>query len=333
MWLLETMVESVCPYIVRQPLAGLAKSIEQEVRGFLQRRTAGASLRERTFPVLMLTYDPPSSVLAALETSEWWDYASSLLTEFEVRALVRVHIGSWTPTPDWLQEILDSPELAKLIENLLSGAMPADAKRLLIQRVGGYDIPEGRALIEAGLARRDASYPDYLAAFGRVAKGEADFQLLTAAADDPDVNVALGAIEGLRQCEWNTDAALRKVLENGTNDGIKSQALGALLSRTEDKDVLLEEYLGEGKDASLRAVAAQHVPLTNLERLQRIAEEDPSPSVRLVALNRVGSIVPESIFQRKELRGWFVKMKDRDNSSVIRAAARKYAEDLETPED
>jgi hypothetical protein len=109
---------------------------------------------------------------------------------------------------------------------------------------------------------------------------------------------------------------------------VKSQALGALLSRSESTDKLLEEYLGESKDASLRAVAAQHVPLTNVERLQRIVEEDPSPTVRLAALNRVGSIMPDGVIQHKELYGWFVKMKDRDNSAVIRAAARKYAEAL-----
>jgi hypothetical protein len=317
---------------VHQPLATLARSIEQEVRGFLQRRTAELSLREQAFRVFMLTYDPPTSVFPALATSEWWDYASCLLTEFEVRAIARFHTGAWEPTPEWLREILDSPELPKLFESLLAGTMPKDLKRSLIQRIGNHELPEGRSLIEAGLARKDANYADYLAAFGRVASTEEDFQRLTAAADDPDVNVALGAIEGLRLCNWHTDAELRKVLENGTNEGVKSQALGALLSRTKDKDALLEEYLAEDKDSSLRAVAVQHVPLTSVERLQRIAEEDPSPTVRLAALNRVGSIVPESIFQRKELRGWFVKMKDRDNSSVIRAAARKYAEDLDVPD-
>jgi hypothetical protein len=326
-WLLDEALEVVAG-IVGATLDGLARALEQELRNFLLRRTADREWRDIAFLAFILTFDPRTAVLTELERTEWWDYASALTRMYADRWMSRRMIYDYLP-PDWMVEFRESPEIAKLFHTLLQGPMPAEDKRLLIFRIAECEVPDGRAMIEAGLARKDANYPDYLTAFGALAETPADLQLLTAAADEPDVGAAQGAIEGLRRAGLpEADAELRKVLEEGANPGVKSQALGALLSRSESTDKLLEEYLGESKDASLRAVAAQHVPLTNVERLQRIVEEDPSPTVRLAALNRVGSIMPDGVIQHKELYGWFVKMKDRDNSAVIRAAARKYAEAL-----
>jgi hypothetical protein len=325
-WLLEQSISWVVVPVMEGHLVGLAQALEIELRELLTRRTVERGFREYFFFAYILTFDPHTNVLAELELSDWWDYASALASGYGKRP--RPLLRSYSEIA-WLETFFESPEIPKLFERLLQSAMPAADKRLMIQRIAEFLVPNGSAMIEAGLARKDTNYADYLTAFGAIAETGAELQRLTAAADEPDVAAAQGAIEGLRRSSLpEADVELRKVLEEGANPGVKSQALGALLSRSESTDKLLEEYLGESKDASLRAVAAQHVPLTNVARLQRIVEEDPSPTVRLAALNRVGSIVPDGVIQHKELYGWFVKMKDRDNSAVIRAAARKYAEAL-----
>jgi hypothetical protein len=330
-WMLEQNIHWVLTGMAEAHMVSFARALEQEFRNLLQRRTADRGFREYVFIAFVLTFDPHTDVLAELELSEWWDYASALPSGYGKRPKPLLRAGLEL---GWVTEFFASPEIPKLFERLLQGSMPIDDKRLLIQRIAEFAVPNGRAMIEAGLLIKDANYPDYLTAFGSFAETGEELQRLTSAADEPDVAAAQGAIEGLRQSTLpEADVELRKVLEDGKNLGVKSQALGALLSRTENTDTLLDEYLDESKDASLRAVAAQHVPLTSVERLQRIVEEDPSPTVRLAALNRVGSIVPESVFQRKELRGWFLKIKDRDNSYVIRAAARKYADALELKEE
>ncbi|MCB9934027.1 MAG: hypothetical protein H6841_11475 [Planctomycetes bacterium] len=325
-WLLELAVRHVFTPMIEAHMVSFARALEQELRNALLRRKAELGLREWQFFAFVLTFDPHTQVLAELERSEWWDYASALALLYDRRGQPG-HVRAVAPMVEWVNEFSSSDEIPKLFARLLQGPMPAEHKRLLIQRIAAYDVPDGRAMIEAGLARKDDNYPDYLTAFGSFASTDADLQRLTAAADDPDVAAARGAIEGLRQSSLAAaDAELRKVLEQGTNLGVKSQALGALLSRAEDKSALLEEYLDPNKDAALRAVAAAAVPLSDVARLQRVAEEDLSPTVRLAALNRVGSIQPASERERKDLHGWFVKMKDRDNSPVIRSAARKYAE-------
>ena len=230
---------------------------------------------------------------------------------------------------DLFEELKENTELPKLFERLLQGNMDADNKRLLIQRIAAYDVPNGRAMIEAGLQTKDANYPDYLVAFGSFASNATDLQRLTGAADDADVKIAQGGIEGLRQSRLGAaDTELRKVLEQGVNPGVKSQALGALLSRSTDKSALIEEYLDVNKDPSLRAVAVSHIPESNLDRLQEVVEEDPSLRVRQAALNRVGAVRPDNVPDRKRLRAWFLSIKERDASPVIRSAARKFAEAL-----
>jgi hypothetical protein len=48
--------------------------------------------------------------------------------------------------------------------------------------------------------------------------------------------------------------------------------------------------------------------------------------VRQAALNRLGAMQPADSRTRKELYGFFTKIRQRDDSPVIRAAARKYAD-------
>jgi hypothetical protein len=331
-WLLEQSVSWIILPVIEAHLVSFSKALVEEIRDLLQRRTADRALRDYMFGAYVLTFDPHTAIVQELEQAQWWDYAAVLAAAYGPRPPPGALRMGTPDYPDWAIELLQ--ELPKLFERLLQGSMSTEHKRLLIQQIAKSSVPDGMAMIEAGLALKDANYSDYLAAYGSLAQTGEELQRLTAAADEPDIAAAQGAIEGLRQSRLlEADTELRKVVDDGTNLGVKSQALGALLSRTEKADELLEEYLGESKDASLRAVAAQHVPLTNVERLQRIVEEDASPSVRIAALNRVGSIVPESVFQRKELRGWFLKIKDRDNSAVIRAAARKYADALELKEE
>lgn len=330
-WLLGVVRHAVLEPMLVGHMVSLARALEQEVRGLLLRRTMKLELRESFFAAFILTFDPHEAVFTALEGSEWWDYASVLPLIYGHRlqpgdeAVLRFGGGGI----DWVDALTDSEEIPKLFERLLQGSMSADAKRLLIQRIAEYDVPNGRAMIESGLARKDANYPDYLVAFGAFANSEADLQRLTAAGDDVDVSIAQAGIEGLRRSGLKAaDTELRKVLEQGANLGVKSQALGALLSRTSDKSALLEEYLDVNKDASLRAVAVGSIPETNIERLQKVVEEDPSLRVRQGALNRLGALRPESVIERKKLRIWFLSIKERDPSMVIRSAARQYAEAL-----
>ncbi|MCA8937680.1 MAG: hypothetical protein KDB68_15905 [Planctomycetes bacterium] len=330
-WLLDEVRFAVLEPIIVNHMVSLARALEQEVRGLLLRRTMKLELREAFFAAFILTFDPHEAVFTALEGSEWWDYASVLPLIYGHRlqpgdeAVLRFGRGGI----DWVDALTDSEEIPKLFERLLQGSMSADAKRLLIQRIAEYDVPNGRAMIESGLACKDANYPDYLVAFGAFANSEADLQRLTAAGDDVDVSIAQAGIEGLRRSGLSAaDTELRKVLEQGANLGVKSQALGALLSRTADKLALLEEYLDVNKDASLRAVAVGSIPETNIERLQKVVEEDPSLRVRQGALNRLGTLRPESDSERKKLRIWFLSIKERDPSMVIRSAARQYAEAL-----
>ena len=322
-WLIDQAISRVILPMLESHAVSFARSIEQELRNLLLRRKAEHAIREYFFGAYMLTFDPLINILTELERSEWWDYASVLASGYGPRALIKTGAIS----PEWLEALLMNEETPKLFERLLQGSMPAEDKRLLIQRIAKFNVPNGRAMIETGLARKDANYPDYLTAFGSFASDDADLQRLTTAANDPDVPAAAGAIEGLRQSALNAaDTELRKVLEQGLNLGVKSQALGAMLSRSANKSALLEEYLDPNKDASLRAVATAAIPLGDIARLQRVAEEDISPTVRLAALNRVGGITPADVRQRKELYGWFLKIKARDSSPIIRAAARKYAE-------
>lgn len=324
-WMLDEVRQSVLNPMLGIPLSDFAGALKQEFRNLLLRRTVKPGLREVFFLAFFLTFESSSLALEELERAEWWDYAAALAQVYGARK----HGGHSGMEFPLFEELRANADLPKLFERLLQGTMDAEAKRLLIQRIAEYDVPNGRAMIENGLATKDANYPDYLIAFGSFANSEADLQRLTSAADDSDVAIAQGGIEGLRQSGLQAaDTELRKVLEQGANPGVKSQALGALLSRANDKSALLEEYLDVNKDASLRAVAVAGIPDSNVQRLQQVVEEDPSLRVRQAALNRLGALRPDNVADRKNLRAWFLSIKERDESMVIRSAARKFAEAL-----
>jgi hypothetical protein len=207
---------------------------------------------------------------------------------------------------------------------MLSQPLDADLARRLIRAISERDMPNGGEMLEAGLARKDEFYGDWLTALGRMAQSDAELQRLTSAADDPDVKVAQGAIEGLRASSMpGADSELKRVLEQGANLGVKSQALGALLDRAGNSDQLLEEYLDEGKEASLRAVAIAFVPIKNVDRLKKAGEQDASPRVRQAALTRLGELKDTNL-----LFYFYVRAKN-DTSPVLRKQAERYAEELE----
>ena len=336
-WLLGSILISVFDPMLSSHMVSFARSIEQELRNLLLRRTAALRIREWSFAAFILTFDPHDAILVELERAEWWDYASVLPLLYTGRhkptdtdpeaPVMRINGGM---VLEWVEALIVGPAIPDLIERLLLGSMPKEHKRLLIQRLAERSVPNGRGMIEAGLDRKDDNYPDYLIAFGSFAADETHLQRLTRVADDPDVAAAQGAIEGLRRSGLSAaDTELRKVLEQGTNIGVKSQALGALLSRAENKNDLLEEFLDAGKDASLRAVAVAHVEITDIERLKLIVTDDQSPRVRQAALNRLGGITPENSRIRKDLLGFFRMVSSRDSSPVIRKAADKYASEFQ----
>lgn len=203
----------------------------------------------------------------------------------------------------------------------------------LIREVGKYS--HGDKLIEEGIARQGEYLQYYYAAYGFNRVDKTILKKLSNAANDPDPATAIGGVHGLRQ--WGNsdgDKALRTILEQGSNIAVKSHALGALLERTTDsnsRSKMLEDYLDANKSVSLRAVAVGHVPETDVERLQRIVDEDSSARVRTAALQRVGSISESLKTKRdkKAMRAWFLKVKARDSSPVIRSQARQFAKALE----
>lgn len=324
-WLLNEARAEVFLWAVTHEMTSLVDAVEQELRNFLLRRKADRFIRDTLFTAFILTFDPAEQVLQELSREEWWDYAVALVSWYTPRQGGR---SAWPV--DWLDTLLESEEVPKLFARLLQGSMPVGDKRLLIQGIADFDVPNGLQMILDGLDRKDDNYPDYLIAFGSFAADDAELQRLTRIADDPDVATAQGAIEGLRRSGLSAaDKELRKVLEQGTNIGVKSQALGALLSRAKDKTTLLEEYLDASKDASLRAVAVAHVDITDIERLKQIVTDDASPRVRQAALTRLGGITPENSRVRKDLLGFFRMVSSRDNSPVIRKAADKYAAEFQ----
>ena len=220
------------------------------------------------------------------------------------------------------------------VQGILTSESLAEPEMIaLIKEVGRY--PHGDRLIEEGIARQDKYLQYYYAAYGFNRVDKTILKKLSDAANDPNPATAIGAIHGLRQWgDSDGDKALRTILEQGSNVAIKSHALGALLERTTDfnsRSTMLEDYLDANKSASLRAVAVGHVPDNDVKRLQRIVDEDSSARVRTAALQRVGSISESLKTKRdkKAMRAWFLKVKARDSSPVIRSQARQFAKALE----
>lgn len=302
--------------------------LRNELRALLERATAPAEIREAVFVAWLQSLPDISSALADLESPKLQPYLYATVSVWDVRPLgpgphaLRPGSGSKIAVADWL--ISQHEPLRDLYRSLLQGNAAQTLKQQLIQALARYDFPHGRELVDAGISRKDANYGDYLAALGALAATADDLRKLTAAAAEPEVAFAQGAVDGLRQSHLReADAELRSIVEQGTNVAIQSQALGALLSRARndgDRNLLLEDYLNPNKDAGLRAVAVAHV--SDLDRLKRLVDEDESLRVRQAALTKLGDM------KDKKLRPFFLLVKDRDASPVLRQQARKYAEEL-----
>lgn len=296
--------------------------LRNELRALLERATAIAEIREGAFFAWLQSLPEVTSALSDLQSPKLQPYLFCTLQAWNQRAQVSAAAPPASPLLAWLREQADA--LRDLYRTLLQGNAELALKQQLIQALARYEFPHSRELVDAGSARKDANYGDYLAALGAMATTADDLRVLTAAAAEPEVAFAQGAVEGLRQSHLReADGELRSIVEQGTNVAIQSQALGALLSRARsdgDRNLLLEEFLNPNKEAGLRAVAVAHV--SDGERLKRLVDEDESLRVRQAALTKLGDM------KDKKLRPFFLLVKDRDASPVLRQQARKYAEEL-----
>lgn len=137
--------------------------------------------------------------------------------------------------------------------------------------------------------------------------------------------MARGAVNGLRNSTARgADDELRVILAAGTNNGIKGDALAALLARNPDsKERLVDEYLGEDRPAALRAIAVAYLSDKRLDRLKELGESDPELRVREAAIHRLGAL------KDKSLKTWFTRVSRSDSSAALRQLARKYAAELD----
>lgn len=311
--------------------AGVTVAIRENLRRMLERQTAPEELRFMALWLWITSLEDWSTALLELEQTALKAYLPML-----VRGLPRRDRGGGIPIIDDLMANLfenvgpgrgwalaHAQEIADLVKRMVTQPLGADIIRALIATVAERALPDALLIVEAGVSRKDEYLPAWLTALGCVG-GEAVLQRLTQAADDPDPLVAQGAVEGLRRSPTGgADAELRRVLEQGANIAVKSQALGAMLDRSVNKTALLDEYLDVNKDASLRAVAVAHIPRTDVERMKALVENDPSLRVRQAALTRLGEL------KDKSLRTWFLRIKERDPSPVLRQQAHRYADELE----
>ncbi|MCC7509460.1 MAG: hypothetical protein IT464_08805 [Planctomycetes bacterium] len=310
---------------------GVTVAIRENLRRMLERQTAPEELRFMALWLWITSLDDWSTALLELEQT-----ALKACLPMLVRGLPRRDRSGGIPIiDDKLADALEqvgpgrawavehAQEIADLVKRMVTQPLGADIIRALIATVAERAIPDALLIVEAGVSRKDEYLPAWLTALGCVG-GEAVLQRLTQAADDPDPLVAQGAVEGLRRSPTSgADAELRRVLEQGANIAVKSQALGAMLDRSDNKTALLDEYLDVNKDASLRAVAVAHIPRTDVERMKGLVENDPSLRVRQAALTRLGEL------KDKSLRTWFLRIKERDPSPVLRQQAHRYADELE----
>ncbi|MDC1141911.1 hypothetical protein OAU50_02365 [Planctomycetota bacterium] len=318
--------------------ASLAKSFSPDIQPILIKGDLKTEEAYSLFVMWARQYETVKELIDAMTLPDFAPYYMHLLRasmlerlDAGTASINRRTVFSWwmkAPEPE------SDPEwfLYERLRTVLTGElMDASEIKLLIQSLGKFGKD---SLLLEGIARRDEFLPDYLSALGYKQTDPAILTQLAKEADSPDVATAIGAIHGLRQ--WGNsegDTTLRKVLEHGNNIGVKSHALGALLGRaqtTDTRNTLLEEYLDANKSASLRAVAVAHVPEDDLKRLQKIVDEDGSARVRTAALQRLGaaSKTLTSGRAKKAMRAWFLKVKDRDGSPVIRSQARQFAEAL-----
>lgn len=302
----------------------LARSIEHEMKGFLERQSAAFEIRELVFVAYAVLQQDWPSLVALLDSPQLKPYLATVINMMRPGPTADELVLGPDHRPEMLRATGQSPELIGLLQRTLAGDSPVAEKQLLIQRLAQGSGSVVVDLLKSGLQRKDANLGDYLAAWGRVAKTPEDLKLLAESAAAADSATATGAIEGLRQCALNEAAAeLARIVEQGGNPGLQSQALGALLARDNAKaETIVESYLGTDRDASVRAVAVAHIPAKNIDRMKKVVDEDASPRVRQAALTRLGDM------KDKKLRSYFLSVAINDPQPLIRQQAKKYADEL-----
>ena len=328
-----------------EPGSPLCRALEPDLRALLLRGSATEPIREIAFLCWFGCQPRDMASIQALGQPPFDSYLPVLLGCFPKYPW---HRGTPTPVlragaqrphhqqvgwlfhPNWSKNAQE--EVARVCSAVLAGTASTEQKKKLIDALATHIFEHdervlNRELLEEGLARKDANYADYLAAIGSTSASREDMELLSKATGDADPAIAAGAVEGLRRSQMpQADAELTRILEQGSNPGLKGQVLGALLDRAmtpQDKTALLDKYLAPEHDASLRAVAVAFVPDKDVQRLQTLAEDDTALRVRQAALTRLGAR------KDKALRGFFLKVATRDESPVLRQQARAYAAELE----
>lgn len=287
-----------------------------------------------------------------LLTLAFWDWAARFATQTEfLAALSDVALARYIPDilvaygprpapgalfirgdikmSDCVKRLIEPHEpIFNLIRQLLNGATDAAIKRRMIEAIAAADVDrlaDYTGLVEAGIALRDASLSDYLAALGRMARTDKDLKRVAEYANDPNADVARGAINGLRQSPLKAaDDELRTILSVGQNSGVKGDALAALLERNpQTRDALVDDYLGEDKAVGLRVIAVSYLSTKRLDKLKELGENDPELRVREAAINKLGSL------KDKSLKTWFTRVSRSDPVPVLRQLAKKYAAELE----
>jgi len=325
-WALELTLRAVVEASIEQEdLPELARAFEQEVRGLLERGTATIEMRGLAFFVYAAAQTDIPSLLGQMDAPWLRPYTAALVKLFpHFNQPGTLHLGSGVTLPLAARVIEHAVEVSALAGRILASNMPTADKQALIQTLCRVNLPKVPELLDAGIQRKDANLGDYLAAWGFRAASPEDLKLLAESAAAADSATATGAIEGLRQCALSEAAAeLNRIVEQGNNPGVQSQALGALLARdSANAATIVESYLGTDRDPSVRAVAVAHIPAKNIDRMKKVIDEDGSPRVRQAALTRLGEM------KDKKLRSYFNSVAINDPQPLIRQQAKKYADEL-----
>ncbi len=302
----------------------LARSVEHEMKEFLESQSAAFEVRELVFVAFAVLQPDWPGLVALLDSPQLRSYLATVINMMRPGPTSNELAMGPDNRPDILKATGSSPELVALLQRTLAGDSSVAEKQLLIQRLALGNSEVVVDLLKSGLQRKDANLGDYLAAWGRVAKTPEDLKLLAEAAAAADSATATGAIEGLRQCALPEAAAeLARIVEQSNNPGVQSQALGALLARdSANAEKVVEGYLGADRDAAVRAVAVAHIPAKNIDRMKKVIDEDGSPRVRQAALTRLGEM------KDKKLRSYFNSVAINDPQPLIRQQAKKYADEL-----
>lgn len=330
-WALECAVNGLRDGIAEgNGHADLAKRFELELKGLLERQTAALAVREDAFLVFAQAQDDLKTLLSLLETPRFRPYLATVIRCFGQRAPARGVVPPDKRSLPVMKKLAAmQAEIAALCGRVLQGDAGTEEKQLLIQRLSQHAFAKAAAIIDAGLQRRDGNLGNYLAAWGRLATKAEDLKRLAEAAVSAEAATSAGAIEGLRQCGLaEAEAELKRLVEQGGNAGVQSQALGALLQRDPaNAAATIEQYLGPDRDPSVRAVAVANIPASNIERLKTVGEDDTALRVRQAAYTRLGEL------KDIKLKSYFHRRMTTENSPLLAQICKKYYGELKELED